>query len=286
MLNTRLNTAFFNNASINSRSINSSSVNSHDINVRPLSQPFGLLLGLLLLAVFCCSITPQAFAANPANTENLAAKTSLKPLYTTADKAPAPVDNAVLASALQKIENPGAANSQPEATETPATAAETPPETPAETPAAAQPAALSGTLLDVPTSYSANTGFKSFMDYRALTNRRSRQYALQQNAYTDEQGFRRYEGYYMIALGSYYASSVGERFRITLENGQSFLAITGDLKSDAHTDRLHQHRGGNIVEFIVDRRQISGTCQRMGDMSYAGLPGRILSIEKLPGLKG
>ena len=119
------------------------------------------------------------------------------------------------------------------------------------------------------------------MDYRTLTNRHSKQYALQQSAYTDEQGFRRYNGYYMIALGTYYTNGVGERFRITLEGGQSFLAITGDIKSDAHTDRLHQHRGGNIVEFIVDRRHISSTCQRMGDMSYAGFSGRIASIEKL-----
>ena len=137
-------------------------------------------------------------------------------------------------------------------------------------------------MLAVPTSYNANTGFKSYMDYRALTNRSSRQYALQQEAYTNEQGFRIYDGYYMIALGTYYAKSVGERFRITLDSGQSFLAITGDIKSDAHTDSLHQHRGGNIVEFIVDQRLIPSTCRRMGDMSYAGLQGRIQSIEKLP----
>lgn len=135
--------------------------------------------------------------------------------------------------------------------------------------------------LAVPTSRQANSGFKSFMDYRVLQNRRSGQYILQQDAATDEQGFRVYDGCYMVALGTYYAKGVGERFRITLDSGVSFLAITGDIKSDAHTDPLHQHRGGNIVEFIVDTKKIPAKCKRMGDMSYAGLQGRIQSIEKI-----
>lgn len=233
-------------------------------NNRLLSQPFGLLLGILLLAVFCCSLTPKAFAeAFPADGGDPAAKASLKPLYTAADKTPSPLDEAVLSNALLQLEPPAPA---PE------------PEPEPEPEPAPEP---SGIMLDVPTAYSANTGFKSYMDYRALTNRRSKQYALQQNAYTDEQGFRIYDGCYMVALGTYYAQSVGERFRITLDSGKSFLAVAGDVKSNAHTDRLHQHRGGNIVEFIVDTRAISSTCRRMGDMSYAGFSGRIQSIEKL-----
>lgn len=268
MSNTGLNNHFFNNTSINNRSVK----------VRPLSQPFSLLLGVLLFTVFCCSITPKAFAAGNEQLESLAAKASLKPFYTAADQPLAPIDNTLLANALQKINAPANQQSElePKTEPEPPQAAEA--AAPSPEPAAEKP---SGTFLDVPTAYSANTGFKSFMDYRTLTNRRSRQYTLQQSAYTDEQGFRRYNGYYMIALGTYYSQKVGERFRITLEGGQSFLAVTGDIKSDAHTDRLHQHRGGNIVEFIVDRRHISKTCQRMGDMSYAGFNGRIASIEKL-----
>ncbi len=142
-------------------------------------------------------------------------------------------------------------------------------------------AAAYGRELVVPTSRQANSGFKSFMDYRVLQNRRSGQYILQQDAATDEQGFRIYDGCYMVALGTYYAKGVGERFRITLDSGESFLAITGDIKSDAHTDALHQHRNGNIVEFIVDSSRIPAQCRRMGDMSYAGFSGRIKSIEKL-----
>lgn len=136
--------------------------------------------------------------------------------------------------------------------------------------------------LDVPMSEGANTGFKSYMDFRAITNKRSMQYALQQEAETDPAtGIRMKDGCYLVALGTFYAQSVGERFRITLSSGVRFDAMTGDIKADAHTDPLHQHRNGNIVEFIVDTRKISRTCRVMGDMSYAGFDGRIASIEKL-----
>ena len=60
-----------------------------------------------------------------------------------------------------------------------------------------------------------------------------------------------------------------------------YYAIAGDVKSDLHTDTKHQHKNGNIVEFIVDTQEISKTCKKMGDMSYAGLNGKIKSIEKV-----
>lgn len=124
------------------------------------------------------------------------------------------------------------------------------------------------------------------MDYRALTSKSSPQYKLQQseNTTTDEDGFRKYNGEYMIALGSYYGSEIGTRYRITLDTGKQFYAVLGDQKSDAHTDALHQHRNGNVVEFIVDTNVMSATCKRMGDMSYAenaDLQGKVVSIEKL-----
>ena len=136
--------------------------------------------------------------------------------------------------------------------------------------------------LDVPTDYESNTGFKAYMDYRAITSKRSLQYALQQDAYTDpDTGIRMYDNCYMVALGTFYAQQAGERFRITLEDGTVFNAITGDIKADVHTDANQQHRNGNIVEFVVDTSVISQTCKRMGDMSYAGFQGQIKCIEKL-----
>jgi|InofroStandDraft_1065614.scaffolds.fasta_scaffold05138_5 hypothetical protein len=135
--------------------------------------------------------------------------------------------------------------------------------------------------MDVPDSDSSNTGFKSYMDYRAITNKRSDQYQFQQEAITDENGFRVYDDCKMVAMGTYYVDKIGDKFRITLEDDTVFYAIAGDVKSDLHTDTKHQHKNGNIVEFIVDTQEISKTCKKMGDMSYAGLNGKIKSIEKV-----
>jgi len=135
--------------------------------------------------------------------------------------------------------------------------------------------------MEVPSAESANTGFKSFMDYRTITDKRSDQYKLQQKAITNDEGFRIYDQCYMVAMGTYYVSHIGDKFRITLEDGTVFYAVAGDVKSDLHTDAKHQHKNGNIVEFIVDMQQISSTCRKMGDMSYAGLAGKIKSIERI-----
>lgn len=133
-------------------------------------------------------------------------------------------------------------------------------------------------VYDVPT---ADTGFKAWMSYKSITSKTSMQWQLQQDAWTDEQGFRRYGDYYMVAMGTYYADQCGKLFHITLDSGHEFDAIIGDIKDDRHTDALHQHRNGNVVEFIVDTEAINQNCRRMGDMSWAdgGLfQGKIESI--------
>ena len=141
--------------------------------------------------------------------------------------------------------------------------------------------AIVGKKFDIP---SAGKSFKAWMGYKAITAKRSLQYKLQEKATTDEYGFRRYNGYYMIALGTYYTGySCGKYFRITLDTGVTFDAITGDVKSDAHTDARHQHRNGNIVEFIVDTSKI-GICRNSGDMSDANggmFSGKVVKIEEL-----
>lgn len=142
---------------------------------------------------------------------------------------------------------------------------------------------------EVPDGYdipAAATSFKAWMSYRAITDKHSDQWKLQENAWTDGDGFRRYgdEGYYMVAMGTYYASRCGKVFDVTFESGETIRCIIGDIKADAHTDSLHQHRNGNVVEFIVDGKAISKTCRRMGDMSYAegvdltGKPIKIVEV--------
>lgn len=149
--------------------------------------------------------------------------------------------------------------------------------------ASSDPAGCEAIALDVPTEI--KTSQKTYMDYRTITSKSSKQYKLQQDAWTDEYGFRRYGDYYMVALGTFYTGdSCGKVFRITLDTGVSFTAITGDVKADIHTDELNQHRNGNVVEFIVNTDAIPDMCRKMGDMSYANdsmFTGNIQNIEFL-----
>ena len=138
---------------------------------------------------------------------------------------------------------------------------------------------------------SGDTAFKSYMSYRAITNTRSAQYRLQQKCWTDAEGLRRLGDDYVIALGTYYAEYIGERFKITLDTGESFTGVVGDFKADKHTDSRHQYYDcgngkKNVVEFVVDTNSLNRKARRMGDISYIqGFNGNIKSIEKEEGSK-
>lgn len=131
-----------------------------------------------------------------------------------------------------------------------------------------------------------DTSFKTYMDYRAIKNKSSTQYILQQSSgtMTNDEGFRMHNGEYMVAVGTYYAKSAGTRIRVTLSTGKQFDAIVGDIKADIHTDSKNQHRNGNVVEFIVDTKQLPQVARRGGDVSLAplaNLQGRVTAIEIL-----
>lgn len=129
----------------------------------------------------------------------------------------------------------------------------------------------------------ANGSFKSYMDYETITAPSSRQFALKRLAVTDENGFRRINGKYVVAMGTYYADRVGKEFKISLSTGQQIWVIIGDIKQDIHTDPKHQYipRNGNIVEFIVDEDKLNADTLYHGDISYSGIKGSIVKIEEV-----
>jgi len=130
------------------------------------------------------------------------------------------------------------------------------------------------------------TTFKSWMDYRTITNRRSVQWDLQQRAITDEQGLRRYVGRYddldmfMVAIGTGWGFSVGDTIYIELSSGKTILAVVGDIKDDRHTcnDNIFTVINGCQLEFVVCARNLCPTVRRRGDVSFAGFDGYIMSI--------
>ena len=140
------------------------------------------------------------------------------------------------------------------------------------------------TEYDVP---DGRTSFKSYMSWRAITNTRSDQYKLQQECWTDKNGLRRYDDYYVIALGSYYTDEIGDTFRVTLDTGKTFKAVVGDFKADHDTDKLNQYTptsdvGKCVVEFVVDTKVLNSTAKKMGDISYIkDFDGNVEKLEKL-----
>lgn len=110
---------------------------------------------------------------------------------------------------------------------------------------------------------------KSYMYYQAITNTSSKQYRLQNRAYTNSEGLRMLNGRYMIALGSRYSINIGQYVDLVLDNGTIIECILGDAKSDRHTDVTNSIAlDGSVAEFIVDTNLNSDSKYR-GDVSYS-----------------
>lgn len=136
-----------------------------------------------------------------------------------------------------------------------------------------------------------DTSFKTYMDYRCITDKTSAQYMLQMEAYTDDMGLRKYEDHYIVAMGTYYSDNVGDTFRITLDNDISFNVIVGDIKADCHTDSKNMYSpvydedgnfvSANVIEFIVDTKKLDRSVKRLGTIeAYDDFKGNIVKIER------
>lgn len=111
--------------------------------------------------------------------------------------------------------------------------------------------------------------FKSYMSYKAITNRSSKQYALQQQATTNENGFRCVDGSPLVAIGTGWGLSVGDRAVVYCDGGNSFEVVVGDIKADIHTLADNKTTASNNCrcEFIVDMSSLNSTVKRRGNVS-------------------
>lgn len=142
--------------------------------------------------------------------------------------------------------------------------------------------------LDIP---DLPTDMKQYTDYRSYTLTYSDQYKIQTQSVTDSQGFRKYGSDYCVAMGRYYTEQCGDRFLVTLENGNSFTVITADVKQDIHTDETNMYSPcinydnepcANVLEFIIDKNAVPNELLDYGSVSwYDEFDGNITSIEYL-----
>lgn len=123
-----------------------------------------------------------------------------------------------------------------------------------------------------------------YMDYRAITDTSSKQWALQQMAWTDSDGFRRIGDDYCVALGTYYGQ-VGDRFRITTDRGNVYTVQMADAKGYDSNGWYHVVGNGkiNLVEFIVQTEYLPSEVTVMGDCGVLdNIGGNVVRIERLP----
>lgn len=121
-----------------------------------------------------------------------------------------------------------------------------------------------------------NTSFKSWMDYTAITNKQSPQWKLQEQAYTDENGLRKVDEYYCVAVGTGLSEGIGTKLIVTLDTGVEIPVIVADHKSDRHTDATNTYMAMNngrinIIEFVIEYNCLAEKAKLMGDVSY--VPG-------------
>lgn len=131
-----------------------------------------------------------------------------------------------------------------------------------------------GEALDVP---EVSTHVKFCTDYRAYNIKYTPHYRLQQLAWTDSYGLRRYHEDYLVALGSYYSTKIGDRFLVTLDTGRSFTVMLADGKWDIDCDADNMYTptidysgeyAGNLLEFIIDETQVSPKMYQYGSLDY------------------
>lgn len=125
--------------------------------------------------------------------------------------------------------------------------------------------------------------FKSYTDYKKIS-KASAQWKLQEQAYTDENGLRKIGDCYLVALGSYYGTELGQKYSVTLSNGNSFYVILCDCKMDKHTDETHRYTVKNncVIEFYVDSSKLPKKVKTMGNIgAIEFFNGTIENIEKV-----
>jgi hypothetical protein len=94
---------------------------------------------------------------------------------------------------------------------------------------------------------------------------------------------RKIDDYYLVALGSYYGTTIGTRYTVTLSTGKQFNIILCDVKDDRHTNNTHQYTRANgcAIEFYVETDKMPSRVRSLGSIgALEQFKGNVASIEK------
>lgn len=107
----------------------------------------------------------------------------------------------------------------------------------------------------------------------STTDTTSNQWALLHSGRVtaDENGYLLCEGRYLVAVGTAYAGSIGDKIDVLYEDGTIMKYMVTDFKADVHTDETNRYtRGwyekdgswtdgdGSVIEFMLDRNTFTG----------------------------
>ena len=126
--------------------------------------------------------------------------------------------------------------------------------------------------------------FKSYLPYKAITNKTSKQWELQQKATTNDDGIRCIDGIPMVAVGTGWGLWVGDIAVVTCANGNSFKVMIGDIKADRHTDEANKTTVANgcRCEFLVDKDKLAPYVKLMGNIAIMDkYSGYVIDIAKV-----
>ena len=139
-----------------------------------------------------------------------------------------------------------------------------------------------------------NSSFKTWMDYGKIANESSAQYKfIKKWGWVDKEGFMRCsaetdlgvtDDYYLVALGSYYGTNIGTKYKITTDTGNVFYVALAEHKADIHTNSTHQYGLDNndVLEFLIDDKRLNKLVMIMGSANvYMPLNGSIVKIEQM-----
>ena len=134
------------------------------------------------------------------------------------------------------------------------------------------------------TTKTSSKDFKSYMPYTAITNKASKQWKLQQLAYTDANGLRCINGRPMVAVGTGWGLSVGNIALITCDNGNKFEVVIGDIKANIHTlaDNKTTLSNNCRCEFIVDSKKLNSKVRSSGNVAVLQqYSGYVVNVQKI-----
>lgn len=135
------------------------------------------------------------------------------------------------------------------------------------------------------------TNIKSCTDYRCYGLWYTPHYRLQQASRTDENGLRRFNDDYIVAMGAFYTTSIGDRFKVTLDSGNVFTVILGDGKAPIDCDKTNMYAPcfnyegelcANVLEFIIDSDVMPKSVYSYGSIDCLDkFKGNIIKMEYL-----